>query len=178
MLTGSFKGDADADAKSNLLAEVCGGAALGYAARLIQPRAVVLHGKTAENGKSQILELARGLMPTSAICSVPAAKMGDERHVVGLIGKLLNASDELSLEAIASNTFKSVVTGDPIQGRDVYKSRVEFRSVAQNLFAANQLPSFKGGVDRGVHRRLLLTPFGRTIPLEERIEEIGKRIAS
>ncbi len=62
----------------------------------MQPRAVVLHGKTAENGKSQVLELARGLLPESAICSVPASKMGDERHVIGLVGKLLNASDELS----------------------------------------------------------------------------------
>ena len=144
----------------------------------MQPRAVVLHGKTAENGKSQILDLARGLLPASAICCVPAAKMGDERHVIGLVGKLLNASDELSPEAIASDTFKAVVTGDPIEGRDVYKSRVEFRSVAQNLFAANQLPSFKGGVDRGVQRRLLLIPFTRSIPLEERVEDIGKRIAA
>jgi phage/plasmid-associated DNA primase len=178
LLTGSFRGDPEAQAKCDLLAEVCGSAALGYATRLVQPRAVVLHGKTAENGKSQILDLARGLLPPSAICSVPAAKMGDERHVIGLVGKLLNASDELSSEAIASNIFKSVVTGEPIEGRDVYKSRVEFRSVAQNLFAANQLPSFKGGVDRGVQRRLLLIPFTRTIPLEERIEDIGKRIAS
>jgi P4 family phage/plasmid primase-like protien len=178
LLTGSFKGDLEAQAKCDLLAEVCGSAALGYATRLLQPRAVVLHGKTAENGKSQILQLARGLLPDSAICCVPAAKMGDERHVTGLVGKLLNASDELSPEAIASDTFKSVVTGEPIEGRDVYKSRVEFRSVAQNLFAANHLPSFKGGVDRGVQRRLLLIPFTRTIPLEERIEDIGKRIAS
>ncbi|MBW7057625.1 toprim domain-containing protein [Paracoccus bogoriensis] len=178
LLTGSFKGDPEAEAKCALLAEVCGAAALGYATRLMQPRAVVLHGKTAENGKSQVLELARGLLPASAVCSVPASKMGDERHVIGLVGKLLNASDELSPEAIASDTFKAVVTGDPIEGRDVYKSRVEFRSMAQNLFAANQLPSFKGGVDRGVQRRLLLIPFTRSIPLEERIEDIGKRIAA
>lgn len=178
LLAGSFKGDLEAEGKCALLAEVCGAAALGYATRLMQPRAVVLHGKTAENGKSQVLELARGLLPASAICSVPASKMGDERHVIGLVGKLLNASDELSPEAIASDTFKAVVTGDPIEGRDVYKSRVEFRSLAQNLFAANQLPSFKGGVDRGVQRRLLLIPFTRSIPLEERIEDIGKRIAA
>lgn len=178
LLSGSFRDDPEARGKCALLAEVCGAAALGYATRLMQPRAVVLHGKTAENGKSQILELARGLLPVSAICSVPASKMGDERHVIGLVGKLLNASDELSPEAIASDTFKAVVTGDPIEGRDVYKSRVEFRSVAQNLFAANQLPSFKGGVDRGVQRRLLLIPFTRSIPLDERIEDIGKRIAA
>jgi P4 family phage/plasmid primase-like protien len=178
LLNGIFKGDPDAEAKRALLAEVCGAAALGYATRLMQPRAVVLHGKTAENGKSQVLELARGLLPASAIGCVPASKMGDERHVIGLAGKFLNASDELSPEAIASDTFKSVVTGEPISGRDVYKSRVEFRSMAQNLFAANQLPSFKGGIDKGVQRRLLVIPFNRSIPIEERVEEIGKRIAS
>lgn len=178
LLTGIFKGEPDAEAKRALLAEICGAAALGYATRLIQPRAVILHGKSAENGKSQVLELARGLLPPSAICSVPAAKMNDEHHVVALAGKLLNASDELSPAAIVSDTFKSVVTGEPIQGRDVYKSRIEFRSMAQNLFATNELPSFKGGVDRGVQRRLLLIPFLRTIPAEERIEGIGKRIAT
>jgi hypothetical protein len=178
LLTGSFRGDPEAQAKCDLMAEICGSAALGYATRLLQPRAVVLHGKTAENGKSQILQLARGLLPANAICCVPASQMGDERHVLGLVSKLLNASDELSVEAIASDTFKAVVTGDPAQGRDVYKSRVEFRSVAQNLFATNNLPSFKGGVDRGVQRHLLVIPFARTIPLEERIADIGKQIAS
>ena len=178
LLSGSLKGDPEAQAKRNLLAEVCGSAALGYATRLLQPRAVVLHGQSAENGKSQFLELARGLLPASAKCSLTASSMADERHMIGLVGKLLNASDELSPEAIASDTFKAVVTGEPIHARDVYKSRVEFRSVAQNLFAANQLPGFKGGVDRGVQRRLMVIPFARTIPLEERIADIGKRIAS
>jgi phage/plasmid-associated DNA primase len=103
--------------------------------------------------------------------------MGDERHVIGLVGKLLNASDELSTAAVASDTFKSVVTGEPVQGRDVYRSRVEFRSMAQNLFATNNLPAFQGGLDRGVQRRLLVVPFNRTIPIEERIENIGRRIA-
>ena len=146
-------------------------AALGYATRLRQPRAVILKGETAENGKSQVLDLARGLLPPSAICSVTAARMGDERHIIGLVGKLLNASDELSsATAIASETFKAVVTGEPVQGRDVYKSRVEFRPVAQHLFATNNLPVFAGGMDRGVQRRLLVVQFNRMIPAEERIE--------
>ncbi len=103
--------------------------------------------------------------------------MGDERHIIGLVAKLLNATDELSAAAIASDTFKSIVTGEPVEGRDVYKSRVEFRSVAQNLFATNNLPPFLGGMDRGVQRRLLVVPFNRTIPIEQRIENIGRRIA-
>jgi phage/plasmid-associated DNA primase len=104
--------------------------------------------------------------------------MGDERHIIGLVGKLLNASDELSsAAAIASETFKAVVTGEPVQGRDVYKSRVEFRPVAQHLFATNNLPVFAGGMDRGVQRRLLVIPFNRMIPTQERVEQIGQRIA-
>lgn len=177
LLGGAFLDDPEAQDKVTLLAEVCGAAALGYATQLIQPKAVILYGQTAENGKSQILDLARGLLPANAICSVPAARMGDERHVIGLVGKLLNATDELSSAAVASDTFKSIVTGEPIEGRDVYKSRIEFRSIAQNLFATNNLPAFHGGIDRGVQRRLLVIPFNRTIPKEERIENIGQRVA-
>ncbi|MGE0190132.1 MAG: phage/plasmid primase, P4 family [Steroidobacteraceae bacterium] len=178
LLHGVFHGDADADQKTSLLAEVCGSAALGYATKLIQPRAVILKGERAENGKSQILDLARGLLPVSAISSVTAARMGDERHVIGLAGKLLNASDELSSSAaVASETFKAIITGEPVDGRDVYKSRVEFRPVAQHVFATNTLPPFQGGMDRGVQRRLLVITFNRIIPIEERVEAIGRRIA-
>jgi P4 family phage/plasmid primase-like protien len=178
LLEGVFRGDADAEAKVDLLAEIIGAAALGHATKLRQPRAVILKGESAENGKSQILDLARGLLPPAAICSVTAARMGDERHIIGLVGKLLNASDELSSAmAIASETFKAVVTGEPVQGRDVYKSRVEFRPVAQHLFATNNLPVFAGGMDRGVQRRLLVIPFNRLIPTDERVERIGQRIA-
>ena len=177
LLAGIFKGDTDAEAKVDLLAEIAGSAALGYGTKLLQPRAVILKGETAENGKSQILDVTRALLPTSAICSVTAGRVGDERHVIGLVGKLLNASDELSsASAIASETFKAVITGEPVEGRDVYKSRIEFRSVAQHLFATNNLPVFQGGMDRGVQRRLLVVPFNRTIPENERIEHIGKRI--
>jgi P4 family phage/plasmid primase-like protien len=177
LLDGVFKGDTDAAEKVALLGEVCGAAALGCATKLRQPRAAILFGQTAENGKSQILDLGRGLLPPNAVCSVPAGRMGDERHIIGLVGKLLNATDELSAAAIASDTFKSIVTGEPVEGRDVYKSRVEFRSVAQNLFATNNLPPFRGGMDRGVQRRLLVIPFNRTIPLNERVENIGRHIA-
>ena len=179
LLRGVFQGDADAQEKTELLAEVCGSAALGHATRLLQPRAIILKGERAENGKSQIIDLARGLLPISAISSVTAARMGDERHVIGLAGKLLNASDELSSSsAIASETFKSIITGEPVDGRDVYKSRVEFRPVAQHVFATNTLPPFQGGMDRGVQRRLLVITFNRVIPMEERIEGIGRRIAT
>ena len=178
LLEGVFLGDSDAKEKRQLLAEIAGASALGYGSKLRQPKAVILEGKTAENGKSQVLDLFRGLLPSQAVASIPAAKMGDQHFVVGLVGKHLNASDELSgADAIAGDVFKAVVTGEPVTGRDLYCPAITFRSVAQNVFATNSLPSFKGGMDRGVQRRLLVITFNRTVPEDERVENIGLRIA-
>lgn len=41
--------------------------------------------------------------------------MGDARHVTGLVGKLLNAFDELFPETITSDNFKSIVSSAPPQ---------------------------------------------------------------
>jgi P4 family phage/plasmid primase-like protien len=177
LLNGCFAEDEEAGAKVELLSEVAGAAALGFGPRLKAPKAVILAGKTAENGKSQVLNLLRGLLPPEAVAALALGKFGEDRYVVHLAGKLLNASDELSsAAAIASDAFKSVVTGEPVIGRDVYRSAVTFRPVAQHVFATNDLPAFRGGMDRGVQRRLLVIPFDRTIPPDERIEHIGQRI--
>jgi P4 family phage/plasmid primase-like protien len=179
LLGGCFKGDLDAADKINLLGEVTGAAVLGKGARLMKPKAIVLKGETAENGKSQVLDVIRGLLPPSAVSAIPLGKMGDEKFVCGLTGKWLNASDELtSAAAVASDTFKQVVTGEPITARNVYSPAVTFRPVAQHIYATNDLPSFKGGMDKGVQRRLLVLPFNRTIPEDERIDHIGDRIAT
>jgi putative DNA primase/helicase len=177
LIEGVFRDDPDIDKKMALLQEIAGAAALGYGTRLRQPRAVILAGPTAENGKSQILDLYRSLLPPEAIASISAGKMGDERLSPMLTGKYLNASDELSAAtAIASDAFKAIVTGDPITGRQVYVNGTTFRPVAQHVFCTNTLPNFAGGMDRGVRRRLLVIPFNRVIPKEERVERIGQRI--
>lgn len=177
LLQGCFQGDADAAEKVAFLQEVAGAAALGWSTRLRKPKAIILKGETAENGKSQILDILRGLLPETAICSIPPQKLSDERYVVTLSGKLLNASDELtSAAAIGADSFKSAVTGEPMSGRAVYRPPVDFRPVALHVFATNDLPSFRGGMDRGVMRRLAMLTFSRSIPLGERIEHIGQRI--
>jgi len=75
LLEGVFRGDEDADKKVALLQEIAGAVALGYGTRLRRPKAIILAGATAENGKSQILDLLRGLLPEEAITSISA---GDE----------------------------------------------------------------------------------------------------
>jgi putative DNA primase/helicase len=156
---------------------VAGVAALGYATKLIKPKALVLKGETAENGKSQVLDGMRSLLPKEAVSSISPARFDDRTFTCHLVGKLLNAPDELaSTDALASEIFKQIITGEPLTVRDVYKSAFDFRPLAQHVYATNNLPTFKGGMDRGVWRRLMVLPFNRVIPEAERIEHIGLRI--
>lgn len=179
LFDGVFKDDEDKEDKIKLIAEICGSTALGYATKLHQPKAVILKGEKAENGKSQILDIIRGVLPKEAISAIPPAKMSDDKYIWKLIGAHLNASDELgTANAITSDVFKTVITGEPITARDVYKSASHFSPIAQHVFATNVLPPFKGGMDRGVQRRLLVITFNSVIPLEGRIAHIGKRIAT
>jgi phage/plasmid-associated DNA primase len=55
---------------------------------------------------------------------------------------------------------------------------VQFRPQALQVLAGNRLPSFKGGFDRGVRRRLAVIEVLVTIPIEDRIPCIGKRITT
>jgi P4 family phage/plasmid primase-like protien len=179
LLSGCFEGDSDRSAKIDLLGEVAGCAALGHSTRLPAPKAVVLHGQTAGNGKSQILELIRGLLPREAVSAISPGSFGDPTFRVQLDCKNLNACDELGgTEAIASEQFKQIVTGEPLTARDLYRPAIEFRPIAQHVLATNSLPTFRGGVDGGVRRRLLVVPFNRTIPESERVVQIGRRVAA
>ena len=61
LLAGVFRGDEDAEQKVAFLQEIAGAVAIGYATKLRQPKAIILAGATAENGKSQVLEVFRGV---------------------------------------------------------------------------------------------------------------------
>ena len=179
LLHGAFLGDPDIDAKICLVGELAGAAMTGCMSRLRQKKAFIFWGLYAENGKSQIIDLFRAMLPEAAVGAAPPNKFADENHIVHLRGKLLNARDELtSAHVIGSDIYKAVVTGEPVSGRDLYKSVVIFRSLALQIFATNVLPSYSGGFDRGVRRRQGMLVFNRVIPLEEQIVDIGRRIAA
>ena len=179
LLSRTFKDDPQAEAKIWFLQQIMFVTAAGLGTRLLKPKAVVMLGRSAENGKNQILDMAAGLLPKNAVSAVSPDKFGDDNKLLNLVGVKLNISGELSASAISGEIFKGIVTGDMVSGRKAYAGSVTtFRPQAQHLFSTNQLPPFKGGFDRGVKRRLAVLEFNRTIPEEERIEGIGGRIAT
>lgn len=170
----------DTNTETHKLAlEIIGSAITGVNTQLQSPKGFILYGASAGNGKSAVQALIRELFPSSAIASVPPADLGEPQFLATLAGCQVNLSDEISsAKAIASDRLKAAITGDPVSAKVVYQKPFTFIPRALHIFAANQLPSFSGGVDNGVERRLVVVPFERTIPECERIPELGQKIAT
>ena len=92
--------------------------------------------------------------------------------------KLLNASDELSPEAIASNIFKSVVTGEPIEGAMSPQEPGRVPLGGAEPVRREPVAQLQGRRGPGRAAPPAADPLHPHHPLEERIEDIGKRIAS
>jgi putative DNA primase/helicase len=78
-------------------------AASGFSTHLFRPKAVVLLGQQAENRKSQILDMAEGLLPSSAVSTIPPESFTDDNKILTLVGAALNTSGELSANAIVGS---------------------------------------------------------------------------
>ena len=169
-------GDADAADRINLLGEIAGCTALGWGTRLRNPKAIVTFSEEGATGKSTFLKLLRSVPNSEAVASVPPGKFSDEKYTWRLIGKVLNAADELPDRAVRADVFKRLITGEPVPARDVYRSATDFVPTALHVFSTNVLPSFSGGVDGGVVRRLLPLEFTHIVPENERDPDLPEHI--
>ena len=118
-LSDASANDPDASDKINLLGEVAGCTALGWGTRVCIRKAIVTYSEEGATGKSTYLRLLRSLPNPDAVASVPPGKFGDEKYAWRLIGRVLNAADELPDRAVRSDVFKRMITGEPVPARDV-----------------------------------------------------------
>jgi phage/plasmid-associated DNA primase len=172
-----FRYDPELTEKVLLMQEAAGASLIGASKKWVpQPKALILLGRTANNGKSQFLALCEGL--TGGACShVAAHQFDDQNIVIHLRGAILNSAGELtSSQSIASDVFKAAVTNEILHGKILFEDKVEFRPQAQHIFATNKLPPFAGGIDKGCRRRLLVLDFAREIPVNEMIPDIAAKI--
>jgi putative DNA primase/helicase len=121
--------------------------------------------------------LAHGILPPNVVSSIAPDQFSDKDCRVDLAGKQLNISDELGTsKAISSDKFKNVTTGGRQTTHKKYRTAMSFTPIAQHTFACNDLPSFQGGFDRRVFRRLLVISFDRVIPADDQIPMLAEKI--
>ena len=152
-------GPDEAAAKTRLLAQFFGAALFGLGPRY--KKTLMLHGPTADNGKSVLLEVISALYPADARCSVPPQDMAHGPQGALLAGRRINIVDEMpDGEVMRGEAFKAIVTGGEITRDRKYKDPITFKPVAAHVFSANKLPGSSDKSD-GFFTRWLVVDFRR-----------------
>ena len=123
-------------------------------------KAFVFYGKTAENGKSTLLEIILNLIGKDNTCHVTIHDLQKGKFYASEIGgKLLNTVAELPRTKLDSvELFKAVVTGDSLSVEKKYKDRYTITPYAKHIFTANELPKISDTTN-GFYRRLNILEF-------------------
>ena len=124
------------------------------------------------NGKSTLLHVLQRVLGTyaqqaaEAVVLAGAATGAATPELTRLRDVRLAVLSETGLgQSLNESRVKSLVSGDSVTARALYKDFVEFRPVAKFLLATNTLPVVRG-TDHGIWRRLVVVPFGATFDLD------------
>ncbi len=120
-------------------------------------KALLLLGPGAD-GKSKFIALLRAMVGPQNCSAVPMAALDDQFQRAALFGKILNVAGEVTTEAMQSDMFKAVVTGDPIQASFKHRDSFEFIPFAKLIYATNKMPRVLDNSD-GYFRRILPVRF-------------------
>ena len=123
-------------------------------------KAFIFYGKTAENGKSVLVEVITLLIGDDNTSHVSLHDMQNGKFYSSeLTDKLLNVVAELPRNNLKSvEVFKSLVTGDKMAVEKKYKDRYTIKPYAKNIFTANELPRVDDTTE-GFYRRLNILQF-------------------
>ena len=181
-----WRDDDDRAQKIALVQEFGGLALIGAGPRF--QRCIVALGKTVavagqkngQNGKSQLGEILSGMMPECWCTRVPPQLFENEYRRAKLAGKRLNVVGELpEADIIASESFKAIIAGDPIEGRHIFHDPFDFRPQASHYFSCNTLPG-TNDLTFAFFRRFILVTFNRMFVegTKEHVVDIGLKIVA
>lgn len=163
----------DAQMKVMLIQEQIGLALLGLGTRY--QIALVFLGEGA-NGKSLLLQVLCAIFPPGSTSAIPPQEWGQEYRRALLAGKRLNACEELPEGSIIdAESFKAMISGSEITGREIRQSPFSFKPTAGHIFAANRLPA-SSDQTHGFWRRLAPITFDRVFAPHEQDPSLLERI--
>lgn len=122
-------------------------------------KALLLFGPGSD-GKSKFIALMRAVIGPQNCSAISMSGLEDQFQRAGLFGKSLNVATEMPTDAMKSEMFKAVVTGDPIQASFKHKDSFEFVPFAKFVYATNKMPRVYDNSD-GYFRRIMPIHFKR-----------------
>ena len=142
-------------------------------------RAVFLYGRSGNNGKSVMAEILIGLWTERYVTTkeiVPLCDTSDlgRQTRAQVVKSLMNVSPDTSQTKIGLG-FKALVSGEPVNIRNLYESERNVAMRVHLLVNTNTLPSVYGET-MPFKRRALIIKVLREIPPEERIPFLAQKI--
>lgn len=136
-------------------------------------KALILYGSGA-NGKSVFFEIVKAILGSKNLSSYGLKELEKENYRAQIGDKLLNFGTEIK-GGIESDTFKNLVSGEPIGARFLYQDSFVMEHYAKLAFNANTLPS-QVEHNEAYFRRFIIIPFAVTIPEAERNADLAEQI--
>lgn len=138
-------------------------------------KALILYGSGA-NGKSVFFEVVSALIGSENICNYSLQNLTkyDSYQRAELTNKLLNYASEINGKLEAS-IFKQLVSGEPVEARQIYGKPFVMRDYGKLMFNCNELPK-EVEQTNAFFRRFLIIPFIQTIPEEEQDVKLAEKI--
>jgi putative DNA primase/helicase len=135
---------------------------------------LILYG-SGSNGKSVLFEIIMALLGKENVSNFSMENLCDEKgyHRVHIESKLLNYASEFGGK-INIQTFKKLVSGEPIDARSPHKEPVIIDNYCKFILNANKLPEIEHS-DAFFRRQLILT-FKQKISEEEKDINLAKKI--
>lgn len=117
-----------------------------------------------QTGKSTFQDLIVKMLGEENRSRVGIDKMDNDYYLATVFGKLVNIDDDAVDGKVLENTgrFKSLITGNEITCRQVYKEPITFIPFATCMFSCNKLPRI---IDKtsGLYRRLIIIELNNKI---------------
>ena len=134
-----------------------------------QHKIFYLYGKVARNGKSTTAKLLCHLLGQDNYSTLSLEQLSNDNspHLLNLIGKQLNFSDETTSNFIDSSSLTSMSAEGTIQVNPKYKPPYAHHVTNKFIVACNDLPRFKNG--QGMKHRMISISFDYHIPPQDRI---------
>lgn len=138
-------------------------------------KALILYGSGA-NGKSVFYEVITALLGSDNVCSYSLENLtkSDGYQRAELSNKLVNYASEINGKLEAS-IFKQLVSGEPVEARQIYGTPFILRNYAKMIFNCNELPREVEHTN-AFFRRFLIIPFNVTIPEKEQDKKLAQKI--
>lgn len=136
-------------------------------------KCLVLLG-SGQNGKSVFFNIMCAILGESNVLNYQMSSFSHEYKRAKLLNVLLNYSSEKGNE-LEIDTFKALISGEPIQAREPYGKSFTIRNKVRFVINANELPKETEQTD-AFFRRFLIVPFEVKISEEEKDPNLASKI--